>query len=59
MHFFERYLSLSPDGGSGLLELSYAAVIVLVTSIFVCRSKIVQYLRPLIAFAGRLRSYHG
>lgn len=59
MQFFERYLNLSPDGGSGFTELSYATTIILLTCIVVCRSLIVQHLRRLIAFARTLRTHHG
>jgi len=30
MDFFERYLAISPDGGSGATEAVYLAVVVLV-----------------------------
>jgi hypothetical protein len=57
--FFERYLNLSPDGGSGVVEVSYATIIILLSTVFVCRSLIVQYLRRLIGFARTLRTHHG
>ena len=50
MDFLERYLHISPDGGSGATEVIYIAVVVLIALALVLRREITGLVRR-----GRLR----
>lgn len=45
MDFLERYLSISPDDGTGLLELGYCAVGVLAISLLAFRRAIARFVQ--------------
>ena len=45
MNFLERYLHISPDGGSGATEVMYIAVVVLIASALVLRRELTRLVR--------------
>lgn len=45
MDFFEQWFGISPDGGTGSLELLYLAVIVAIILIVVFRKQIMAMIR--------------
>jgi hypothetical protein len=53
VQFFERWFAASPDGGSGLLELAYAAAAVAVLVAVVARRPLAAATRKLLARAAR------
>ena len=55
VNFLERYFQLSPDGGSGIVEVGYVIAAILVTALIFQR-RIVHQLRWLISTALSSRS---
>ena len=45
MDFFERYLHITPDGGSGATEAIYIAVVVLIALALVLRRELTRLVR--------------
>ena len=44
MDFFERFLHLAPDGGTGVLEAAYAVVGALVVATVVFRRRLARFI---------------
>jgi hypothetical protein len=49
VQFFERWFAISPDGGSGLLELAYVATAVAVLAAVAARRPLASLVRRLFA----------
>ena len=55
MQFFERWFAVSPDGGSGLLELAYVATAVAVLLAVAARRPLASAARKLFALAAGIK----
>lgn len=49
MELFERWFAVSPDGGSGLLELAYVAIAVAALVAVAARRPLASFVRKLLA----------
>ena len=58
MDFIERFLDISPDGGSGTTEAVYIAVFVAVVVVFILRRRVFDMLRHRFNIV-RNRNYSG
>lgn len=57
VQFFERWFAVSPDDGSGLLELAYVAVAAAVFASFAARRPLASLVRRLFARAAAAKRH--